>query len=137
MLALALEYCTSPSSREAAATEVQFAIQSFEARLTTMASDDKNVKSEKEMLGELKLKLLELQAPPETIKKEDMTEIFGKEGSALKDSLVQAMQTSNDLSSLVRKKEKRTAPIAGTPKEEDSSTPSAKKAKIEKVDTEI
>ena len=56
------------------------------------------------MLQELDLKLTELRAPVETIAKSDIADIFGKEGGALKDTLVQAMQNSNDLSNLVRKK---------------------------------
>lgn len=116
MLALALEYCTHKSSREEAAKEVEAAIECFEHRLSTKAAEKED--DERQMLDELKIKLAELKAPAEQVKREDIADIFGKEGNALKESLVQAMQTSNDLTGLVRKRNK-------------TSEPSNKKAKLD------
>ena len=126
MLALALEYCTSSSSREAAAQEVQSAIKCFEHRIAAAPATNSHTQDEKEMLQELRLKLSELEAPPVAVAKEDLADIFGKEGGALKESLVQAMQSSNDLSSLVRKKDKK-RPIS------DNAAESSKKTRIEEV----
>lgn len=120
MLALALEYCTSESSRENAARQVELAISSFQQRLEQMDEADTKLKDEREMLAELKLKLSDLQAPVEVVKAEEVKDIFGKEGTAIRDSLIQAMQSSNDLSTLVRKKEKKRSAEADASQSEGS-----------------
>lgn len=130
MLALALEYCTSSTSRSEAADEVRAAIVCFEKRIATKSEDTQDSKEELEMLEELRLKLSELEAKPETIKKEEIAEIFGKEGTALKESLVQAMQNSNDLTGLVRRREKKQQPGP------DAEHPTSKKARVEEIKDE-
>lgn len=109
MLALALEYCTSESSRTEAVVHLERAISSFEARLQLLKDDDTNRKDEQEMLAELQLKLSELQNPQKPDILQDVKNIFSGEGAALKQSVVDAMQASNDLTTLVRKKNKRPA----------------------------
>lgn len=136
MLALALEFCTAPTSRTEAAREIQKAIDSFEMRIKNSTAEESStkIKDEKEMLAELKAKLSELQEPPSTINKKDIADMFGTETTAVKESLVQAMQNSNDLSSLVRKKDKkRSLPDSNSEsKPADEALPeSSKKAKLE------
>jgi len=131
MLALALEYCTSDAARKEAVTEVEHAIASFEGRIAKMSADAPAHKDETQMLEELKLKLSELQAPKSDVTSELVKNVFSGEGAALKESVIQAMQSSNDLSSLVRKKEKKRPASAHT---QDTTT--AKKAKVEDVTDE-
>lgn len=107
MLALALEYCTSPSSREAAANEIKASIRGFELRLEALDQASKEARDQREMLEELKIKLAELQAPTEINMKDAIVDMFGNGKTVLKESIVQAMQNSTDISSLVRKKEKK------------------------------
>ncbi|ORY84202.1 hypothetical protein BCR37DRAFT_391808 [Protomyces lactucae-debilis] len=99
MLALAQEYAPGDGNRAEAAKQLRLAIEGFEARLAEEGDESKK-KDEKEMLDELQVKLAELEAPPERIMKEDIAKLFNTDESSLKESLVAAMQTSTDLSTL-------------------------------------
>lgn len=135
MLALALEYCTSKDSRNAAISELEASIKCLELRLETADPNSRETAEERGMLEDVQAKLAELQAPVESGTKVDMADIFGQEGNALKESIVQAMQSSNDLSGLVRKKEKKRNQSPSREGGDEISGSAAKKAKIEPGDS--
>jgi hypothetical protein len=122
MLALAREYAPGDDARKEAALELQQAIEGFEARLKNAeAGSEKD--DEASMLQELKTKLAELEEPPEQLLKDSIAKIFNGQKASLKDSLVTAMQTSTDLSTLVRKKgtKRSTATTEALSKAEEST----------------
>ncbi|BFZ58029.1 hypothetical protein PYCC9005_005087 [Savitreella phatthalungensis] len=115
MLALALEYSTGDKARSEAARQVELACASFRKRLKQNEMTSRERRDEEEMLKELEVKLKELKEPRQVLDKQQVAELFGLGGAsagnsatqALRNRVADALNTSNDLSGLVRKKEKK------------------------------